>query len=624
MSRPNPKPQHEDPEYPIRSLRRHQHLIVIYENKQQKFAAVIPLFREALERGEQCLYLADESSVEEVRTVFHEGGVDVDGAEKRGALSVTMKPGYLTKGVFDPDAMVKFLKAVVRDAKKMGFTGFCGAGEMTWDLRMPPGFARLVEYEAKLDDFLITNDSMMMCLFNRKRFSAETLLDVIKTHPVILYGGRVYKNPYYVPHRCHLGHRGAEMELRRVLDSLQDYEMAAIEQKETKKTLHLLSARLHTAEEEERRLAAAQRSAAEELRRSERLLRHVLDALPVGVAVVDLAGDIILTNPASRRIWGRMIRKGSERRSESKGWWHDTGKRIEPAEWASMRAIVKGETSLNEVIDIETFDGIRKVMQNSAVPIRDTDGRITGAVIVNEDVSARKKVERELNNSYNQLRTLAGRLMRAQDEERRRIARQLHETTVQSLIALKMDLAKIARSNAISDVSLAPVLDESMALTDQSLQEVRTLSHLLHPPLIEEAGLLAALRWYVAGFSERSGIKVTVDAPSKLERLAEQVEIAIFRIVQEALTNIHRHSGSRRAKVSIKSDAKNIHLKVADAGKGLDRGTIGNVPGVGIEGMRERVVELGGTLVITSGPKGTAVSAVIPKRKDSVRPKLVS
>jgi PAS domain-containing protein len=169
---------------------------------------------------------------------------------------------------------------------------------------------------------------------------------------------------------------------------------------------------------------------------SERLLRVVLDTLPVGVAVVNPAGDVILSNPASRRIWGDMILPGPERYARSKGWWHATGKPVEPREWASVRALSNGDSVLNEVVDIEAFDGLRKVIHNSAVPLRDANGQISGAVIVNEDVSARVTAEQELQDSLTQMRTLTARLMRAQDDERRRIAQLLHETTAQDLAAL--------------------------------------------------------------------------------------------------------------------------------------------------------------------------------------------
>jgi PAS domain S-box-containing protein len=363
--------------------------------------------------------------------------------------------------------------------------------------------------------------------------------------------------------------------------------------------------------------------AEESLRESERLLRVVLDALPVGVAVVDRSGNIILSNPASQRIWGGSIGSGRERYAESKGWRHATGKKLEPGEWASVRALVDGETSVNEVVDIEAFDGVRKVIHNSAVPIRDANDRITGAVVVNEDISAGKAAERELSDSYNQMRALTGRLMRAQDDERRRIAQMLHETTAQNLAALKMLLARLNRtSDRLSDSERNALL-ESMSLAEQSMTEIRTLSYLLHPPFLDEVGLLSALRWYAAGFAERSGIDVDLDLPESFGRLARDTETALFRIVQESLINIHRHAGSKTAHIRLQHDAETLVLEIDDRGRGIPNASLqhimsgGGVVGVGIAGMSERMEQLGGSLEITSGDRGTTVRARLPLVKDA-------
>jgi len=361
----------------------------------------------------------------------------------------------------------------------------------------------------------------------------------------------------------------------------------------------------------------------EALRRSEGLLRLVLDALPVGVAVVDRSGDVILSNPASQRIWSGMIRAGRERYTDSKGWWHATGKRLMPGEWASVRALVNGETSVNEVVDIEAFDGVRKTIQNSAVPIRDTSERITGAVVVNEDISARKTAERELNDSYNQMRALTGRLMRAQDDERRRIAQMLHETTAQDLAALKMHLARLNRTAGDLSEGDRSALTESISLAEQSITEIRTLSYLLHPPFLDEAGLLSALRWYAAGFAERSGIKVDLELPEHFERLPLDTETALFRIVQESLINIHRHAESETAGIRLHRDAEELVLKIEDRGRGIPHASLtqimsgGGAVGVGIAGMSERIEQLGGRLEITSGGHGTIVCARLPLVKDA-------
>jgi two-component system NarL family sensor kinase len=362
--------------------------------------------------------------------------------------------------------------------------------------------------------------------------------------------------------------------------------------------------------------------AEEGLQRSERLLRLVLDALPVGVTVVDRAGDILLSNPASQRIWGGSIGEACERYTKSKAWWHATGARVAPDEWASRRALATGETRVNDVLDIEAFDGVRKIIHNSAVPIRDTNERVTGAVIVNEDISASKTAERELNASYTQMRTLTGRLLRAQDDERRRIAQMLHETTAQDLAALKMLLARLNRTADGLNDSERGALTESMALAEQSMAEIRTLSYLLYPPFLDETGLLSALRWYAAGFAERSGITVDLDLPESFDRLSLDTETALFRIVQESLINIHRHAGSQTARIRLRRDVETLELEIADRGHGippasLERIRSGGIVGVGIAGMSERIEVLGGRLEIASSDRGTTVRARLPLVKDA-------
>jgi two-component system NarL family sensor kinase len=363
--------------------------------------------------------------------------------------------------------------------------------------------------------------------------------------------------------------------------------------------------------------------AEEELRRSERLMRIVLDALPVGVAVMDPSGDIILANPASNRIWGDLIRDGHERYDRSKGWWHESGKPIEAEAWASTRAIRRGETSVNEVLDIEAFDGARKTIQNSAVPIQNADGTTTGAVVVNEDISERMAAQRDLKESYAKMRTLTGRLMRAQDDERRRIALLLHETTAQNLAGLKMLLRRLTRSPLELGQGDRDALTESVALADQSMTEIRTLSYLLHPPFLDEAGLLSALRWYGAGFADRSGIKVDLDLPDSLERLPLDTETALFRVVQESLINIHRHAQSETARIRLHRDADTLVLEIADQGRGIPAAALEHLRrregaiGVGIAGMSERIEQLGGRLEIASDEHGTAVTVRLPLEKAS-------
>jgi ligand-binding sensor domain-containing protein/signal transduction histidine kinase len=206
---------------------------------------------------------------------------------------------------------------------------------------------------------------------------------------------------------------------------------------------------------------------------------------------------------------------------------------------------------------------------------------------------------------------LNGRLLQAQDEERRRLARELHDGTSQGLTALTMNLRCAMNSGAEDRDAL---LAESLELAKQCTGEIRTLAYLLHPPLLDEVGLAVALRGYVRGFSQRSGIAVQLEVPPNLGRLSGLYEITLFRIVQEALVNVHRHAGSPSATVRLALEAGGIELEIADNGVGFAPAT---EPGVGLSGMRERIQNLKGSLEIRSGDKGTTVRAVVPWEKSN-------
>ncbi len=214
------------------------------------------------------------------------------------------------------------------------------------------------------------------------------------------------------------------------------------------------------------------------------------------------------------------------------------------------------------------------------------------------------------------LRELSARLMQLQDDERRRIARELHDSVGQMLAALSMNLASV-RSDVDRMMQTATALIDSESLVQDMSKEVRTISHLLHPPLLDEAGLSSALRWYVEGFSQRSKIKVDLDLPEGFGRLPSEMETAIFRVVQECLTNIHRHSGSEVAKIRLRRSERQVAVNIEDKGRGIppekqeEMAKSGTV-GVGIRGMRERLRQLGGTMEMTSSSSGTVVSVILP------------
>ncbi len=261
-------------------------------------------------------------------------------------------------------------------------------------------------------------------------------------------------------------------------------------------------------------------------------------------------------------------------------------------------------------------DGSRVDVAITVSPVRNAAGEIIGASTVARDISDRKRTEKAL-------RDLSGRLLQIQDEERRHIARELHDSTAQRLAVLECNLRLLQQRSPGLDPAMRRNLEQSVALGGECSNELRTLAYLLHPPLLDELGLASALRAYISGHNQRRAIFVSLKLPRRLPRLGSDLEIAIFRIVQEALSNIYRHSKSKTAKIRLSASPRECILEVSDQGQGiapdilqrLNEGTA--ILGVGIAGMRERVRQLGGRLEILSGPRGTTVRSVFPRQDPS-------
>ncbi len=216
-----------------------------------------------------------------------------------------------------------------------------------------------------------------------------------------------------------------------------------------------------------------------------------------------------------------------------------------------------------------------------------------------------------------ELQKLSQRLLRVQDDERRRFARDLHDSTGQTLAALKMSILFLQQSCKEDPPRLA-LISAVETLADQALDEIRTMSYLLHPPLLDEVGFVCAAEWYIEGFSKRSGIKVKADIAYSGDRLPRNMELALFRVLQESLTNVHRHSEAKDAVVHFQRQSEAVILEIKDFGKGIPAErlerltTLSAEVGVGLAGMRERLHELNGVLEIESDPRGTILRATVP------------
>ena len=235
------------------------------------------------------------------------------------------------------------------------------------------------------------------------------------------------------------------------------------------------------------------------------------------------------------------------------------------------------------------------------------------------EVRKRRASERELERSERSLRELSLRLLRAQDEERRRIGRELHDSVAQYLSMLKMHLEELDFSPSRKSSQIAAQVSECVRLSEDALREVRTVSHLLYPPTLEDMGLKAAVPWYLDGFSRRSNIYTRLEMDADFPRLNSDIEMALFRVLQECLNNVHRHSGSSKAFIRLYMHDGGVHLEIRDEGRGIPAELLEEsskdwlgAQGVGLRGMRERMRQLGGDLSIKSDHHGTEVHATVP------------
>lgn len=266
--------------------------------------------------------------------------------------------------------------------------------------------------------------------------------------------------------------------------------------------------------------------------------------------------------------------------------------------------IALAERSRRALVQVE---GARRTLEQK-VDERTRELQVTLAKL-QEEIKVRAEMEEAR-------RRLSARMLGIQDEERRRIARELHDTMGQTLAALKMTVSPLT-SVAPPGTAASKRLDEVNALIDEAVRQTRTVSHLLHPPLLDELGFASAASWYVSGFAQRSGIDVKLELPEEM-RFPESVELTLFRVLQESLTNILRHSGSKKAEVRMAIDGQGLVLSVKDYGKGMAPEKVekfmkaGTHVGVGLGGMRERVRDLGGTLELQSDGAGTAVKVTLP------------
>jgi len=358
------------------------------------------------------------------------------------------------------------------------------------------------------------------------------------------------------------------------------------------------------------------RKAEEALRVSEERFRTLVQDLHVGIVLLGPKAETLFANRAVLETFGvrndQVVGKSSAQFEATT--IREDGREIPFAERPAPRAIATKLPVHGEIVGWRR-NGTGEVLWTlvDAVPHLTQQGEVANVILSISDITGRKEAEEALHQ-------LSTRLLRLQDDERRRLGRELHDSLAQSVMAVNLDLVQVARSSVPLDKKARHALSEARGVLREMSREIRTLAYLLHPPVLDELGLVSAVKEYAQGFSERSGISLEINIRPDFPRMAQEAETALFRIVQESLANIQRHSGSATGEIRLWSDEGHVQLEVGDKGRGIAERSQGDSAGarkgsrlgVGILGMRERMAQLGGTLEVQSSPSGTTVRATIP------------
>lgn len=349
----------------------------------------------------------------------------------------------------------------------------------------------------------------------------------------------------------------------------------------------------------------------DQLRKSETLLAQAEQLANVGSWDMNVKTGQSTLSKNLVRIYGL----NSEDEWDREAYWN----RVHPADRERFRAVTKKATEeckpFEYVVRYRSKEGPYRVHFLRAIQVPGPDGKTERSIGVAHDITEQVRAEEEL-------RQLSSRLLKLQDQERRRIARDLHDSVSQKLLTINLNLAQFAKAEEVRNKRARQILADTRRTVRDLSREIRSLSYLLHPPLLDELGLASAIEEYAKGFSQRSGIDLEFEMPSAVGRMPREAEMALFRIVQESLGNIQRHSGSSRGRIWLGRAGEDVVLEVADEGRGMAVDKLGEAEtglgtlGVGILGMRERMRQLGGRLEILSGDRGTTVRAVLPGHGD--------
>ncbi|HEX7540874.1 MAG TPA: PAS domain S-box protein, partial [Anaerolineales bacterium] len=348
------------------------------------------------------------------------------------------------------------------------------------------------------------------------------------------------------------------------------------------------------------------------LRNRESMLQKIFDILPVGLWLADKDGKLLRGNPAGVKIWGAEPKVSPSEYGVFKARRLPSEEELAPDDWALAHTIRDRVTIVDELLEIDAFDGKKKTILNYTAPVLDAQGEVQGAIVVNQDITERKLAEAKLAQSHDQLRALSLYWQAAIEAERTHISHEIHDEFGQSMTALKMDLAWLAARLPEGDEKMDRIRGMN-TLVDSSITLMRRIATDLRPALLDDLGLNAALEWQAGQFSKHSGIPCKLNLPKDDLALDPALNTTLFRIFQETLTNITRHAQATRVSASLKQNKQTLVLTLRDNGRGISESELKDPRSLGLLGLRERAAQWGGETTLRGvAGKGTTVTVRIP------------
>ncbi len=574
-------------EQELSKLKQGDHVCSCYENTAEQLAVAVPFIIDGLVRGERCIYIADDRTIEEVVQALAAAGVDVAQERQRDALRLlTRQDTCLRDGKFSPEAMIDTIRQAEAEALTDGFTGLRQIGEMTWLLGPEPGCNRLIEFEAVLNPFLANSKTVVLCQYNRSRFDPAIIHDVLHTHPIAVIGDLVCPNPYYEPPELVLSpepQASAEFKRKRVGWWIAQLKRARVAELQREQVL-------------------------EKLKQSERRLAEAQQVAHIGSWERDLRTNEVTWSDELYNLFGLQ-------KNEIDLSYQQFLKLLVPQEVERIRALV--EEAIRErrhfscEYRITRPDGSVRVLHDRGGVVLNDVGEPIRLVGTAQDVTELRQAREALENYAARHQALSRRLLEIQEDERRHLARELHDEVGQMLTGLRL----ILKPNDDLTVDAAKAgFDQARTLVDELLEIVRQLSFDLRPAALDQLGLLPGLLALFERYTKQTGVRVNFKHQGVDCRFAPEVETTAYRIVQEALTNAARHADVAEVTVRVWAGPERLHLQIEDRGRGFDPEVVLAMPrSGGLAGMQERVTLLNGRLTIDSRPgAGTQITAEIP------------